>query len=110
MRQTKVSFVVAFAEKVSLTSLAGVMPSGLDCLVNAGSFVSLFFLGWKIDRELLFPYRPSFKTDRLVSCTTSIVAILFNVLSFAVSLSEKLCKGRAFFDSMQVFRTILTLI
>ena len=43
MRQTKNSFVVAFAEKVSLTSLAGVMPSGLDCLVNAGSFVSLFF-------------------------------------------------------------------
>ena len=76
MRQTKVSFVVAFAEKVSLTSLAGVMPSGLDCLVNAGSFVSLFFLGWKIDRELLFPYPSSLKTDRLVSCTTSIVAIL----------------------------------
>ncbi|MCX4369301.1 MAG: hypothetical protein OSJ41_07260, partial [Duncaniella sp.] len=54
MRQTKVSFVVAFAEKVSLTSLAGVMPSGLDCLVNAGSFVSLFSLGGKLTENFCF--------------------------------------------------------
>ena len=66
----------------SLTSLSVVMPGRLDCLSNAGSYSIVVFLGWKIDRELCF--LQTIRLKALVSCTTSIVAIvsMFSALPY----------------------------